>query len=181
MNIEPTYLEGCFLLKPKIFRDDRGNFFESFNKAVFEEISGISPVFVQENQSVSKKGVLRGLHFQRGKDAQAKLVRVIKGEVQDVVVDLRKNSHTFGKHFSAILNDRNNHLLYLPKGFAHAFLCLSNEAIFSYKCDAYYNPASEAGIIYNDKTLNVQWQLPESEIVLSEKDRNLPGLKEFIL
>ena len=141
----------------------------------------MNPEFVQENQSVSRKGVLRGFHFQQGKHAQAKLVRVVKGEVQDVAVDLRKGSKTFGRHFSIILNDKNRYQLYIPRGFAHAFLCLSDEVIFSYKCDAYYHKASESGIIYNDTTLKVQWQLPEASLILSEKDKNLPLFKALFL
>lgn len=173
LKIEPTYLEGCFILKPEVFTDHRGSFFESFNTRVFAEASGFMPDFVQENQSVSEKGVLRGLHFQKGAHAQAKLVRVIKGEVQDVVVDIRKESETFGKHFSIRLNDKTNHQLYIPGGFAHGFLCLTDEVIFSYKCDAYYHPESESGIIYNDPTLNIQWELPDEELILSERDENL--------
>ena len=174
MHIQPTYLTGCFILKPTVFKDSRGIFLESFNKKAFQKASGLTVNFVQENQSVSKKGVLRGFHFQRGKNAQAKLVSVIHGEVQDVVVDLREGSETFGKHFSIILNHTNKYQFYIPKGFAHAFLCLTENVIFSYKCDAYYDKASESGIIYNDKTLRVPWKLPEPSIIVSEKDKNLP-------
>jgi dTDP-4-dehydrorhamnose 3,5-epimerase len=179
LKIEPTYLEGCFILKPEVFKDERGIFFENYNKKVFSELSHSTTEFVQENQSISKKGVLRGFHFQKGKNVQAKLVRIVKGQVQDVVVDLRKESKTFGTHFSVILDDINNYQLYIPKGFAHAFLCLTEEVIFSYKCDAYYNAASEAGIIYNDKTLNIQWKLPDETIILSEKDKHLPAFNEL--
>lgn len=178
MTIEPTYLEGCFILTPEVFTDKRGFFLETFNKREFLKQTGIKTDFVQDNQSVSGKGVLRGFHYQRGENAQAKLVRVVKGVVQDVVVDLRRDSGTFGRHFSVILSDENHRQLYVPKGFAHAFLCVTAEVIFSYKCDAYYNAASEAGIIYNDPTLNVAWQLPEETIIVSEKDRKLPGFGE---
>ncbi|MCB0375157.1 MAG: dTDP-4-dehydrorhamnose 3,5-epimerase, partial [Sinomicrobium sp.] len=146
---------------------------------VFNRISGITAEFVQENQSVSRKGVLRGFHFQRGQSAQAKLVRVVKGEVQDVAVDLRRDSKTFGQHFSIILNDKDNYQLYIPKGFAHAFLSLTGEVVFSYKCDAYYDATSESGIIYNDPVLNVRWQLPDEAIILSGKDSNLPGFRSL--
>ena len=181
MEIETTSLAGCFILKPRIFKDNRGTFLESFNTKLFAEITGIHPDFVQENHSVSRKGVLRGFHFQKGEHAQAKLVRVVKGEVQDVVVDLRKKSGTFGKHFSIILNAITHHQLYIPRGFAHAFLCLTDAVIFSYKCDAYYNPGSESGIIYNDKSLNVQWAFPEEKLILSEKDKKLPRFEALHL
>lgn len=174
MKKETTPLRDCFVLKPLIFKDERGAFFESFNQKAFSEAAHFIPAFVQENQSISKKGVLRGFHFQKGEHAQAKLVRVVRGAVQDVVVDLRKESETFGKHFSIILDDVNNYQLYVPKGFAHAFLCLTDAVIFSYKCDAYYHPPSESGILCKDKTLNVWWELPEEMLILSEKDKNLP-------
>jgi dTDP-4-dehydrorhamnose 3,5-epimerase len=174
MKKEATPLHGCFVLKPTIFKDERGTFFETFNEKAFSEVANFTPEFVQENQSISKKGVLRGFHFQKGQHAQAKLVRVVRGAVQDVVVDLRKDSRTFGKYFSIILDDKNNYQLYIPKGFAHAFLCLTDGVIFSYKCDAYYHPTSESGILYKDETLNVQWELPEEALSLSEKDKTLP-------
>ena len=134
---------------------------------------------MQDNQSISKKGTLRGFHLQKGEHAQAKLVRVIKGEVMDVVVDLREDSETFGETFSIILNEQNNHQLFVPRGFGHAFITISDEAIFAYKCDNYYNKASEAGIIYSDETLNIDWHLPKEQLILSEKDQELPTFEEF--
>jgi dTDP-4-dehydrorhamnose 3,5-epimerase len=174
LKIEHTYLKGCFLIHPTIYKDKRGTFHETFNLKEFKHKTGLDIHFVQDNQSVSKKGVLRGFHFQNGEHAQSKLVRVIKGEIQDVVVDIRKDSETFGQHFSIKLSEENNLQLFIPEGFAHAFLCLTDEVIFSYKCDRYYHKDSEQGIIYNDKDLNVEWELPESEFILSEKDLNLP-------
>lgn len=174
MTLEETYLKGCFVLSPKIILDQRGNFFESFNKKEFQEQTGIDINFVQDNQSISSKGVLRGLHFQTGEYAQAKLVSVAKGKVLDVCVDLRNDSETFGKHFSIILDDKNNKQLFMPRGFAHGFLVLEDNTIFTYKCDNYYNKSSEKGIFYNDSSLNIDWNFPENLILLSEKDKNLP-------
>ncbi|MDG2195018.1 MAG: dTDP-4-dehydrorhamnose 3,5-epimerase [Polaribacter sp.] len=180
MKIAPTKLAGCFVLTPTVFSDERGSFFESFNQQAFLEKTGIEASFVQDNQSISQRGVVRGLHFQKGAFSQAKLVRVIKGSVLDVAVDLRKNSTTFGQHFSCILSEEKNTQLFVPRGFAHGFSVLENDTIFSYKCDNYYNLASESGIIYNDPQLDIDWMLPESEMVVSEKDRRLKMLKEVI-
>lgn len=180
MNITPTKLAGCFVITPAVFSDERGSFFESFNQQAFLEKTGIEARFVQDNQSISQRGVVRGLHFQKGAYAQAKLVRVIKGSVLDVAVDLRKNSTTFGQHFSCILSEENNTQLFVPRGFAHGFSALENDTIFSYKCDNYYNKESESGIIYNDPQLDIDWMLSENEMVVSEKDRRLKMLKEFI-
>lgn len=177
MNIINTNLEGCYLIEPTVFKDNRGYFFESFNQKNFNEVVGLNIQFVQDNESFSHKGVLRGLHYQVGEYAQAKLVRVIKGRVQDVAVDIRQDSPTFGKHFSVELSEANKRQLYIPKGFAHGFLVLSDTAIFSYKCDQYYNKASERGIIYNDQDLNIEWALPEKELALSDKDLTLPRFK----
>jgi dTDP-4-dehydrorhamnose 3,5-epimerase len=177
MVIEETYLKGCFLIKPKVFIDERGYFFESFNNEIFKKETGLSINFVQDNQSKSSKGVLRGLHFQTGIHAQAKLVRVIKGKILDVCVDLREDSSTFGKHFSVILDDKENKQLFIPKGFAHGFVVLENETIFAYKCDTFYNKASESGIIFNDKDLNINWNLSEDDFIISEKDKYLPTFK----
>ena len=179
MQIENTSIEGCFIIKPSVYEDERGVFFESFNQQKFEELTGLAIDFVQDNQSISKEGVLRGLHFQRGEYAQAKLVRVIKGEVMDVAVDLRPDSSTFGKHVSAILNETNNLQLFIPRGFAHGFITLSEEAIFAYKCDNYYNKPSESGIIYSDPDLDIDWKIPKREVQLSQKDLALPFLKEL--
>ena len=179
MQIENTSIEGCFIIKPSVFEDERGAFFESFNQQKFEELTGLAIDFVQDNQSISKKGVLRGLHFQKGEYAQAKLVRVIKGEVMDVAVDLRPDSSTFGKHVSVILNETNNLQLFVPRGFAHGFITLSEEAIFAYKCDNYYNKPSESGIIYSDPDLDIDWKIPKMEVQLSQKDLVLPFFKEL--
>lgn len=174
MEIIQKYLNDCYLISPKVFADSRGTFFESFNKEKFEELTGHSVDFVQDNQSTSRKGVLRGLHFQKGEFAQAKLVRVIQGSVLDVVVDIRPQSESFGQQFSMVLSAQNNKQLFVPKGFAHGFLVLEDHTIFSYKCDNYYNKASESGIIFNDKTLHINWQFPEDELIISEKDKELP-------
>ena len=179
MEIEKTHIEGCFVIRPNIFKDQRGYFFESFNKQVFEKRTGVSVDFVQDNESKSSRGVLRGLHFQKGKYAQAKLVRVIKGSVLDVCVDIRKTSKTFGQYFSIILNDKEKKQLFIPKGFAHGFLVLEDDTIFSYKCDNYYHKPSEGGIVYNDKFLNIDWGLPEQELILSEKDKQLPTFENL--
>ena len=174
MEIEKTNIEGCFVLKPNIFNDQRGYFFESFNKELFEKNTGISVNFIQDNESKSSRGVLRGLHFQKGEYAQAKLVRVIKGSVLDVCVDIRKDSKTFGQYFSIILDGKEKKQLFIPRGIAHGFLVLEDETIFSYKCDNYYNKPSEGGIVYNDKVLNINWGMPDNELILSEKDKKLP-------
>ena len=174
MTVEETYLKGSYIISPKIFEDSRGCFFEGYNEKKFQDIIGLKVAFVQDNQSKSSKGVLRGLHFQAGEFAQAKLVQVIKGSVLDVIVDLRKGSKTFGKYFSIVLDDKKKQQLYVPKGFAHGFLVLEDETIFSYKCDDYYNASSEKGIIYNDETLNINWNLPADQLILSEKDMYLP-------
>ncbi|TPN87870.1 dTDP-4-dehydrorhamnose 3,5-epimerase [Aquimarina algicola] len=178
MQIEKTFINDCFIVKPSVFGDSRGTFFESFNQKTFEEVTKLKINFVQDNQSISKKGVLRGLHFQTGLYAQAKLVRVIKGEVLDVAVDLRPNSKTYKKHFSIILNEENNFQLFVPRGFAHGFITLSDSAIFAYKCDNFYHKASESGVIYNDPELNIDWKLNRSLISLSEKDQQLSQLKD---
>ena len=179
MQVENTPLKDCLVIKPRVFEDDRGCFFESFNEQTFKKETGLNVNFIQDNQSVSKKGTLRGLHLQKGEHAQAKLVRVVKGEVMDVVVDLREGSETYGETYSIILNEKNNHQLFVPRGFAHGFITLSEEAIFAYKCDNYYHKASEAGVIYNDETLNIDWHLPEEQLTISAKDKELPTLAEF--
>lgn len=179
MTVEKTLLEGCLLIKPQVFKDNRGSFFESYNHKIFQERTGLNIDFIQDNQSISQRGALRGIHLQMGDNAQAKLVRVVQGEVLDVAVDLRKGSSTFGKTYSIILNEENNFQLFIPKGFGHGFITLSKTAIFAYKCDNYYHKASEAGVIYNDPTLNIDWQLPKEEFILSPKDQELPTLEEF--
>ncbi|WP_053970767.1 dTDP-4-dehydrorhamnose 3,5-epimerase [Mangrovimonas sp. ST2L15] len=175
-----TKLKGCFVIEPKIFEDERGYFFESFNQEKFNETIGAEVKFVQDNESLSAKGVLRGLHFQNGAFAQAKLVRVIQGEVLDVAVDLRKNSETFGEYVSVKLSGQNKKQFFVPRGFAHGFIVLSDTAIFSYKCDNFYNKESEGGIIYNDKSLNIDWEFPLEQAQLSEKDLVLPTFEAYL-
>lgn len=179
MEILTTRLKGCLLIKPSVFADDRGYFFESFNEKRFFELTGQSVQFVQDNQSRSSYGVLRGLHFQKGQCAQAKLVRVLSGEVLDVAVDLRPSSPTFGQHVSAILSAENKRQLFIPRGFAHGFVVLSEQAEFFYKCDNYYHKAAEGGLIYNDPELNIDWKIPADKITVSEKDQVLPCLEEL--
>ena len=147
MVVKETYLKGCYLITPRVFNDKRGYFFESFNTIQFEKQTGLKITFVQDNQSLSNKGVLRGLHYQKGDNAQAKLVRVIKGSVLDVCVDLRPESKTYGKYFSIVLDAKQHQQLYIPKGFAHGFIVLEEDTVFAYKCDNYYNPESEFGIV----------------------------------
>lgn len=166
------------MLEPTIFLDARGYFMESFNENTFEKGTGNRVHFVQDNQSFSSKGVLRGLHYQTGEHAQAKLVRVLQGEVLDVAVDIRPESETFGQHVAVLLSAENQKQLFVPRGFAHGFVVLSETATFFYKCDNFYNKESEGGIIFNDATINIDWQLPESELLISEKDNVLPNLKE---
>ena len=173
MVVEETYLKGCYVITPKVFKDDRGYFLETFNKNVFSKETGIQTHFIQDNLSKSSKGVLRGLHFQKGDAAQAKLVQVISGKVLDVCVDIRKDSPTFGAHFSILLDGSNKKQLFVPRGFAHGFIVLEDDTIFTYKCDNYYNKASESGIIFNDKTLNIDWNFPEGDMIVSEKDKDL--------
>jgi dTDP-4-dehydrorhamnose 3,5-epimerase len=179
MQAEETYLKGCFVITPKVFEDERGYFFESFNKQIFEEQTGIKTNFVQDNQSKSSKGVLRGLHFQTGEFAQSKLISVVKGKVLDVCVDIRKESKTFGQHFSLILDDVAHQQLYIPRGFAHGFVVLENNTIFTYKCDNFYTKESESGILFNDNELKINWNFPERQLILSEKDLKLPLFKSL--
>ncbi|MCJ7467075.1 MAG: dTDP-4-dehydrorhamnose 3,5-epimerase [Maribacter sp.] len=176
MTFIETELKGCFILEPRIFSDDRGYFMESFNKARFDEAVGVPVNFVQDNQSFSTKGVLRGLHYQIGAYAQAKLVRVLNGTVLDIAVDLRKRSATFGQHLAVELSAENKKQMYIPKGFAHGFVVLSDTADFFYKCDNYYDKASEGGIFYADSTLAIDWKLPMDQLIVSEKDLVLPSL-----
>lgn len=180
MRAEETNLPGCFLIHDTFHGDHRGYFFESFNRKTFLAQTGLDVNFVQDNQSRSQKGVLRGLHYQLGEHAQAKLVRVLQGKVLDVAVDLRKGSSTFGQHFAIELSDQSHTQLFVPRGFAHGFVVLSEEAVFFYKCDNYYHPAAEGGIAYNDPALAINWALPESELILSAKDKVQPLLKEVI-
>lgn len=169
------FLKGCFIIEPKVFGDKRGNFLEIFNKKIFKDKTGLEIDFVQDNQSTSQRGVLRGLHMQKGILSQAKLVRVVKGSVLDVIVDVRKDSLTYGKHFSIELSEANYKQLFVPRGFLHGFVTLEDGTIFSYKCDNAYNKEAELGVTYNDKDLNINWKIPSVDIILSEKDANLPN------
>jgi len=178
MEIEKTKLVGCVILKPKKFHDERGYFFESFNEAKFQELTNSTTKFVQDNQSFSTYGVLRGLHAQAGEHAQAKLVRVLKGEVLDVAVDAREGSPTFGEHVAVKLSAENNLQLFIPRGFLHGFVVLSETAEFFYKCDNYYNKDSERGVAYNDPAIGIDWVVPQDKLNLSEKDIILPALTE---
>lgn len=177
MQVEETGIEGLLLIKPRIFQDERGYFFESYNDREMRK-NGLHFSWVQDNQSKSAYGVIRGLHYQLEPYAQTKLVRVLKGSILDVAVDLRSGSPTYGKWKSMILSEDNYLQLLLPKGFAHGFSVLSDEAVVFYKCDQFYHPASDKGIRYDDPALDIDWQLPPDKIVVSEKDRNLPLLEE---
>ena len=178
MRAEETNLPGCFLIHDTFHGDHRGYFFESFNRKTFQDQTGLDINFVQDNQSRSQRGVLRGLHYQLGGYVQAKLVRVLQGKVLDVAVDLRKGSATFGKHVEVELSEDSHTQLFVPRGFAHGFVVLSEEAVFFYKCDNYYHKPSEGGILYNDPALAINWGLTETEIILSEKDKVQPLLHE---
>lgn len=180
MTIEETPLQGCYILTPTVYEDSRGYFYESFNEKRFRELTDFKGQFVQDNQSYSTKGVLRGLHYQKGEFAQAKLVRVISGRVLDVALDLRKDSNSFGKHFSIELTSENKKQLFIPRGFGHGFSVLSETAELFYKCDNFYNKDSEGGIFYNDSGLNIDWQLPVDLIKVSQKDMELPILADAL-
>ena len=178
-----TKIKNLLLIEPKVFEDSRGFFMESYNYNTFKEL-GINNIFVQDNFSKSSKGVLRGLHFQKEEYAQAKLVNVLRGAVIDVTVDLRKDSETFGKCFITELNEKNKRMLFIPRGFAHGFLTLEDNTEFFYKCDNFYNPKSEVGIIWNDTDLNINWNLDkynikEKELIISEKDKKNITFKEY--
>ena len=178
MKLIKTKISDLIIIEPTVFGDTRGYFLESYNQKKFEKIIGkIS--FVQDNESKSSKGVLRGLHFQKPPFQQAKLVRCIEGEVLDVAVDIRKNSKTYGKHVAVLLSGKNKYQLFVPKGFAHGFLVLSDSATFSYKVDNTYAPDHDAGIRWNDKELNIQWGMEDSEVIISEKDAELPFFSKF--
>lgn len=174
MQITETKLQGCFILEPTPYGDSRGYFFESFNARTFNTLTGTETVFVQDNQSFSSRGVLRGLHAQSGDHAQAKLVRVLSGEVLDVAVDVRPGSPTYGEHVAVRLSAANHKQLFIPRGFLHGFVVLSETATFFYKCDNFYHPASECGIHPLDKTLNINWIIPTEELLLSDKDQQAP-------
>lgn len=177
MNYIETSIEGVWIIEPKVFADKRGYFFESWKKEDFESHIG-NVDFIQDNESRSSYGVLRGLHYQKGEFSQAKLVRVIKGKVLDVAVDLRKSSPTFGKYVAVELSEDNKRQFFIPRGFAHGFVVLSDDAIFTYKVDNVYAPQAEAGIKWNDETVNVKWLIPAADVVVSDKDDNAVALKD---
>ena len=178
MEVIKTNIEGVVIIEPRIFKDDRGYFFESFSQREFEE-KVCKTTFVQDNESKSSYGVLRGLHFQKPPFAQSKLVRVIKGAVLDVAVDIRKGSPTFGQYVSVELTGENHRQFFIPRGFAHGFSVLSEEVILHYKCDNFYSPQSEGAIAWNDPDLNIDWRIPAEKVVLSEKDSKHPRLKDW--
>ncbi|WP_321517232.1 dTDP-4-dehydrorhamnose 3,5-epimerase [uncultured Bacteroides sp.] len=179
MNYIQTEINGVWVIEPKVFADDRGYFMEAFKKEEFEKHIGVVD-FIQDNESKSCFGVLRGLHYQKGDHSQAKLVRVIKGKVLDVALDLRQSSPTYGKHVSVELSEDNKRQFFIPRGFAHGFLVMSDEAIFTYKVDNTYAPQSEASIIYNDKDININWPVAEEQIIMSEKDRQAVSFKDAV-
>lgn len=179
MNVIETSIPGVVIIEPKVFGDDRGYFFESWSQKEFDK--KVRPIkFVQDNESKSNYGVLRGLHFQKGKYAQSKLVRVVKGKVLDVAVDIRKGSPTFGKHVKVVLSEENHRQFFIPRGFAHGFVVLSQEAIFQYKCDNAYAPLEEGAIIWNDPSINIDWIIPTHDIILSEKDKHHSRLEDVL-
>ena len=181
MKIIKTEIEDLLILKPKVFYDDRGYFFESFNQQEFNKETGLNILFVQDNQSYSTEGVIRGLHYQIPPFEQAKLVRVISGKVLDIAIDIRKNSPTYGKYISVELSGENNLQLFIPAGFAHGFVTLSETAIFSYKCSNFYSKEHEGGIRFNDSKLNIDWQIASNEMIVSDKDKLLPEFEKHIL
>ena len=178
MKIIKTEIEGVTIIKPKVFGDERGYFFESFNAAGFAAATGVNTLFVQDNESKSVYGVVRGLHYQCGSAAQSKLVRSIEGSVLDVAVDLRRGSPTFGRYVAVELSKENRRQLFIPRGFAHGFSVLSDEAVIQYKCDNFYSPAYEGAIAWDDPAIGVDWRLPPEKVILSEKDRHHPRLGE---
>jgi len=177
MEIIQTDIEGVVIIEPRIFKDDRGYFFESYSQREFDE--KVMPIkFIQDNESKSSYGVLRGLHFQKGEYSQSKLVRVIKGSVLDVAVDIRKGSPTFGKYAAVELTGENHRQFFIPRGFAHGFSVLSDEVVFQYKCDNFYAPQSEGALAWNDPDLGIDWKVPADKVILSEKDKKHPFLKD---
>lgn len=179
INIIKTGIEGVYVIEPKVFSDNRGYFLESFNAKEFAEKTGIDVTFVQDNESKSKYGVLRGMHFQLPPYTQSKLVRVVKGKVLDVVVDIRKGSPTYGKYEMCELTEENHRQFFVPKGMAHGFCVLSEEAIFQYKCDDYYHPEAEGAIAWDDSDIAITWPISTNDVVLSEKDKHHPQLKDI--
>lgn len=179
MKVTETYLKGCFIIEPQLIKDNRGSFLLNFNKNEFNKKTGLNIEFVLENESVSQYGVVRGLHLQKGEYGQAKLVRVTKGKIIDIVVDVRPNSNTFAKSFSIELSESVNKQLFVPRGFLHGFAVLEDNTTVNYKCDNYYNFESESGVKFNDSELNVDWKIKEEDIILSEKDKELKTFLEF--
>lgn len=180
MEVKKTDIEGVLIVEPKVWGDDRGYFFESFNAREFAEKTGLNITFVQDNESKSRYGVLRGLHFQLPPYTQSKLVRVVKGRVLDIAVDIRKGSPTYGKWVSCELTEDNHRQFFVPKGMAHGFCVLSEEAVFQYKCDDFYHPEAEGGIAWDDPDIAVQWPIPAEDISLSERDKHHPCFGDFI-
>ena len=179
MDVIKTEIEGVVIIEPRVFVDARGYFFESYNRRAFDEVMG-SVDFVQDNESCSTRGVMRGLHFQRPPYAQAKLVRCVRGQVLDVAVDIRKGSPTYGMHVSCLLTEDNHRQFFIPRGFAHGFAVLSDTAVFQYKCDNYYCPEADGGISIIDPSLDIDWGIAIDEAILSDKDKKHPLLKDFI-
>lgn len=178
MKVTHTPLKDCYILEPTVFEDERGYFYEKFNEKKFEELTGMNGHFVQDNISKSSYGVLRGLHLQKGDHAQAKLVSCLEGRVWDVAVDLRLGSATFGQWYGVELTGENKRQFYVPRGFGHGFSVLSETAVFAYKCDNFYDKASEGGVLWNDEDLGIDWMLPDEDVVLSDKDRIMPRFAE---
>jgi dTDP-4-dehydrorhamnose 3,5-epimerase len=178
MKIKETPLKDCYIIEPTVFEDDRGFFFEKYNETKFEELTGQNGHFVQDNISKSSYGVVRGIHLQKGEHAQAKLVSCLEGKVYDVAVDLRRDSPTFGQWFGIVLSPENKLQLYVPRGFGHGFSVISEVAVFAYKCDNFYNKASEGGVIWNDENIGINWELPLSDVILSDKDAVLSKFKD---
>lgn len=178
MKIKETPLKDCYIIEPTIFEDERGYFFEKFNEKKFEELTGMNGHFVQDNISKSSYGVLRGVHLQKGEHAQAKLVSCLEGSVYDVAVDLRRESPTFGQWFGIELNNENKLQLYVPRGFGHGFAVISETAVFAYKCDNFYNKASEGALAWDDPDINIDWNINTADVILSEKDENSPSFKD---
>ncbi|NGF56551.1 dTDP-4-dehydrorhamnose 3,5-epimerase [Parapedobacter sp. SGR-10] len=180
MKAIQTNLEGCVIIEPTVFGDNRGHFFESFNEKLFNELTGTRTHFVQDNQSFSSRGVLRGLHAQAGEFAQAKLVRVLQGRVIDVAVDARRDSPTYGQHVAVELSAENNRQLFVPRGFLHGFVVLSETATFFYKCDNFYHKDAEWGVRFDDIDLSIDWQISHDELIISDKDQVLPAFAEAV-
>lgn len=177
MNVIKTEIDGVVIIEPRVFNDARGYFFESYSERDFNSQVG-EVKFIQDNESRSQYGVLRGLHYQKGEHSQAKLVRVVRGKVYDVAVDLRKSSPTFGKYVGVELSEDNHRQFFIPRGFAHGFAVMSDIAVFQYKCDNFYAPQSEGAIMWNDPQLNIEWPIPADKVILSEKDQHHPLLKD---